>query len=97
MKAIYLATSYKGPAQSVLGDLGEHQRRNFPALVVALEARFGTTHQTELYRSELRGRTSRTGETLPELAQSIRRLVRQAYLPGICPLSEHKPEDFNVL
>ena len=46
MKAIYLATSLVGPAQSVLVDL-ENQRRNFPALGVALEARFGTTRQRQ--------------------------------------------------
>ena len=45
----------------------------------ALEARFGSKHQTEMYRAQLRSRTKKREETLPELAQAIRRLTRQAY------------------
>ena len=78
-KAIYLAASLRGPAQSVLGDLDEDRRRSYSALTAALGQRFGPENQTELFRVQLKNRLRRKDETLPELAQAIRRLTRQAY------------------
>ena len=78
-KAIFLAASLQGPARAILGDLDPSKRRDFLALIEALESRFGSKHQTEMYRAQLRGRTKRRDETLPELAQAIQRLTRQAY------------------
>ena len=43
--------------------------------------RFGSSKKDQLYRATLRSRTRKRDETLPELAQDIRRLVRLAY-PG---------------
>ena len=78
-KAIYLAASLRGPAQSVLGDLDDERRRSYSALTAALGQRFGPENQTELFRVQLKNRLRRRDETLPELAQAIRRLTRQAY------------------
>ena len=78
-KAIYLAASLQGPARATLGDLDPTKRSDFSALMEALEARFGSKHQTEIYRAQLRSRTKKREETLPELAQAIQRLTRQAY------------------
>lgn len=36
-----------------------------------LESRFGSKHQTEMYRAQLRCRTRKRDETLPQLAQAI--------------------------
>ena len=79
MKATYLAVSLTGPAQAVLGDLEPTARKNFAELIKALAARFGTENQQQVYRTALKTRSRQGGETLPELAQSVRRLTRQAY------------------
>ena len=78
-KAVYLAASLRGSAQSVLGDLDGARRRNYTALTAALGQRFGPENQTELFRVQLKNRVRKREETLPELAQAIRRLTRQAY------------------
>ena len=78
-KAVYLAASLRGSAQSVLGDLDGTRRRNYTALTAALGQRFGPENQTELFRVQLKNRVRKREETLPELAQAIRRLTRQAY------------------
>jgi hypothetical protein len=46
--AAYLATSLKGPALNVLGNLPPERRQDYHALVAALESRFGSTHRTEM-------------------------------------------------
>ena len=79
MKATYLAVSLTGPAQAVLGDLQPKARKNFAELTDALAARFGTENQQQVYRTALKNRSRQGGETLPELAQAVRRLTRQAY------------------
>ena len=81
-KAIYLAASLQGPARAILGDLDSSKRRDFSALIEALESRFGSKHQTEMYRAQLCCRTRKREETLPELAQAVQRLTRQAYPNG---------------
>ena len=78
-KAVYLAASLRGSAQAVLGDLDDERRRNYSSLTAALGQRFGPENQTELFRVQLKNRLRRRDETLPELAQAIRRLARQAY------------------
>ena len=78
-KATYLAVSLCGPAQAVLGDLDENQRSNYKDLIDALENCFGTHNRMEMFRISLRNRRRKTGESLPELAQAIRRLTRQAF------------------
>ncbi|KAJ8046575.1 hypothetical protein HOLleu_05289 [Holothuria leucospilota] len=79
--ATCLAACLRGEAQAVLADLNIHARRDYPSLVNALSRRFDPAHQTEVFRIQLKNRTRRKEESLPELAQEIRRLTRQAY-PG---------------
>ncbi len=78
-KATYLAISLRGSALTVLTNLPEEQRRDYTALSAALQNRFGNTRQVELNRAQLRGRTKRREETLPELAEDVERLARLAY------------------
>ncbi|VDI13238.1 Hypothetical predicted protein [Mytilus galloprovincialis] len=54
-------------------------KQNYKALVNALEQRFAPPNQTELYRVQLTERRQKASESLPELGQSIRRLINQAY------------------
>ena len=78
-KATYLAISLAGPARAVLGDLDYKERKDVKTLMEALSARFGVANQTEVFRATLKSRSRNKDESLPELAQSIRRLTRQAY------------------
>ena len=70
-KAAYLAISLRGPALTVLTNLPEEQRKDYKTLSAALQNRFGNTRQAELNRAQLRGRTKRREETLPELAENV--------------------------
>ena len=47
-KTAFLASSLKGKALSVLGNLRHEDRHDFSALVTALSNRFGCAHQTDL-------------------------------------------------
>ena len=93
-KAIYLAASLQGPARTTLGDLDPNGRRDLDALTEALESRFGSKHQTEMYRAQLRCRTKKREETIPELAQAIQRLVRQAYPSAPASMRETLAKDY---
>ena len=76
---VYLEVSLNGHAQAVLSDLDEQRRRDFTSLVAALSSQFGTEHQTELYQTQLKTLLRKKEQTLPELAQTMRRLTRQTY------------------
>ena len=78
-KAMELATSLRGAAQTVLSDLRPEQRTDFDQLISALTARFEPTNQTELYRAQIKGRLRKKSESVQELATDIKRLVRRAY------------------
>ena len=78
-KANYLAVSLRGSAQQLLGDLSPDMRQNYMVLVDTLRARFGSEGQNELYRAQLKSRQRKPNETLPELAQGIRRLITRGY------------------
>ncbi|CAG2251941.1 unnamed protein product [Mytilus edulis] len=77
--ATYEAVALRGQAQGILGDLPIDKQQNYKALVNALEQRFAPPNQTELYRVQLTERRQKASESLPELGQSIRRLINQAY------------------
>ena len=77
-----LALSLKGQAVAVLADLDSAHRRYYPSLVEALKARFEPDNQIQLHRAKLKSRIRKENEPLPQLAQDIRRLVRDAN-PGV--------------
>lgn len=79
IKAMELATSLRGAAQTVLSDLRPEQRKDYNQLVSALTARFEPTNQTELYRAQIKSRLRKKSESVQELATDIKRLVRRAY------------------
>ncbi|VDH92988.1 Hypothetical predicted protein [Mytilus galloprovincialis] len=54
-------------------------------LVTTLKNRFGSVNRAEVFRAELQTRVRFKNESLPELAQSIKKLTRRAY-PGTSPL-----------
>ena len=78
-KGLFLAVSLRGAAQQVLSFVKAEGNAEYEELMGALEKRFAPPNIEELYKSELRGRRHRQGESLLELGQSIRRLVSLAY------------------
>ena len=81
-KSLYLANCLTGDARSLLSELDHDGRRDFNILVEKLKNRFGSVNRSEIFRTQLKSRVRNKGETIPELAQSIKKLVRQAY-PGV--------------
>lgn len=79
VKAMKLAVSLKGTARSVLSDLNTEQLRNYEALLEALGSRFEPKTQCEMFRAQMNARTRKNNESLPQLAQDIKRIVRMAY------------------
>lgn len=78
-KSLYLASSLKGPCLSLLNELDPTQCRDYDSVVQALQNRYGTKERAEIFRSKLQSKTQGRSETIPELAQSIRKLTRKAY------------------
>ncbi|CAC5369318.1 unnamed protein product [Mytilus coruscus] len=50
-----------------------------------LKSRFGSINRSEVFRAELQTRVRLRNESLPELAQAIKKLTRRAY-PGTSPI-----------
>ena len=78
-KSLYLASSLTGDARGLLNELNENDRRDFEAIVVSLKSRFGSINKAEVFRSELQTRMKGKHESIPELAQSVKKLTRKAY------------------
>ena len=78
-KATILAVNLRGPAATVLTNLPSGDCQDFEMLTAALESRFGSAHQMELNRAQLRARICQKDETLPELAEEVDRLTYLAY------------------
>ncbi|KAK3612162.1 hypothetical protein CHS0354_016547 [Potamilus streckersoni] len=79
----------KGSAPTLLNDLDEFQRRDYDKLVFALNTRDGSVNTTEMYRAQLQTRVRDRYESLPELAQSIKKLImRQAYPGAISSITD---------
>ena len=71
-----LVACLQGSAVAILSDLQPSERRNYDALRVALKSRFEPDNQNQLYRAQLKSRLRQSNESLPALAQDIRKLVR---------------------
>ena len=71
-----------GDARSLFSELDHDGKRDYNTLVEKLASRFGSENRSEIFRTQLKSRTRHKGETIPELAQAVKKLVRQAY-PGV--------------
>ena len=92
-KSLQLAIHLRGTPQGVLADLRQVQRTNFTSLTSALAARFEPVQQSELHRVKLKIRVRRKGETLPELAQDVKKLIRLAYPSATADIREQLSKD----
>ena len=68
-----------GNAPSLLSDLTEEQRKDYDTLVQKLTVRYESQHRAEVYQAQLKSKVKGKTESIVELAQSIRKLSRQAY------------------
>lgn len=66
-------------ALTYVENLAPERTVSYQELCDALNQRFGDGHLTEIFKSELRCRRRKEGESLPGLAQDINRLVKSAY------------------
>lgn len=74
-----LVASLRGPALGILAHLPPAHRASYTRMAGALQQRFGSSYQSELYRTRLKGRVRQHGEELPQLALDVENLVRRAY------------------
>ena len=91
VKAFELATSLRGPALCVLTELPTAKRRSYTDIVSALTNRFEPNGLEFVHRLQWRKITRRSDQTLPELAQEVRRMTRKAF-PNIPPVFRRELE-----
>ena len=78
-KSLYLASSLARDARRLLNELSLLDRKDYDQIVNVLTIRFGSINRAQVFRGELQTRTKRRDESLPELAQSIKKLTHKAY------------------
>jgi hypothetical protein len=79
IKAMKRIACMQDAALSTLGDINTNSPPSYENLVSTLSKRFEPKNQMELYRNQMDARVRKKGESLPELVQDIKRLVRLAY------------------
>ncbi|GBN05127.1 Retrovirus-related Pol polyprotein from transposon 17.6 [Araneus ventricosus] len=83
VKASQLVTSLRGSATEVLQGIPSDNLTDLTTIENALEARFGDSHLTQFYRTELKTRRQKPGENLRVLAADVERVMSLAYAE--CP------------
>ena len=78
-KAYELATSLRGVAQGIVTDIEPSRRLDYNYLVSALTSRFEPANQENMYKVQMNSFHRKSNQTLPEMAQEIRRITRLAY------------------
>ncbi|GBL98624.1 hypothetical protein AVEN_139300-1 [Araneus ventricosus] len=84
VKASQLVASLRGSAAEVLQGIPADKLTDLTTIEKALESRFGDSHLTQFYRTELKTRRQKPGESFQELAADVERLMSLAYAE--CPL-----------
>ncbi|GBN12768.1 Retrovirus-related Pol polyprotein from transposon 297, partial [Araneus ventricosus] len=84
VKASQLVASLRGSAAEVLQGIPADKLTELTTVEKALESRFGDSHLTQFYRTDLKTRRQKPGESLQELAADVERLMSLAYAK--CPL-----------
>ncbi|GBN08850.1 hypothetical protein AVEN_267226-1 [Araneus ventricosus] len=83
VKAIQLVASLRGSEAEVLQGIPSDKLTDLTTIKNALESRFGDSHLTLFYRTELKTRRQKPGERLQVLAADVERLMSLAYAE--CP------------
>ncbi|GBN35643.1 hypothetical protein AVEN_96795-1 [Araneus ventricosus] len=84
VKASQLVASLRGSAAEVLQGIPADKLTDLTTIEKALESRFGDSHLRQFYRTELKTRRQKPGESLQVLAVDVERLMSLAYAE--CPL-----------
>ncbi|GBM33146.1 hypothetical protein AVEN_83662-1 [Araneus ventricosus] len=84
VKASQLVASLRGSTAQVLQGIPSDKLTDLTTIEKALESRFGDSHLMQFYRTELKTRRQKPGESLQELAADVERLMSLAYAE--CPL-----------
>ncbi|GBM09386.1 Retrovirus-related Pol polyprotein from transposon 297 [Araneus ventricosus] len=88
VKASQLVASLRGAAAEVLQGIPADNLTDLTTIENALESRFGDSHLMQFYRTELKTRRQKPGESLQELVANVERLMSLAY--SECPLDVRK-------
>ncbi|ESN94407.1 hypothetical protein HELRODRAFT_164242 [Helobdella robusta] len=91
-RATALILALRGSAAEVLQTIPAENHFNYEVLISALDLRYGEEHMKQIYRSQLRNRTQRSGESIQQLAQDIERLTLLSY-----PTSDTEHRDETAL
>ncbi|GBM98036.1 hypothetical protein AVEN_151126-1 [Araneus ventricosus] len=83
VKASQLVASLRGTAAEVFQGITCDKLADLTTIENALEDRFGDCHLTQFYRTELKTRRQKPGESLQVLAADVERLMSLAYAE--CP------------
>ncbi|GBO17628.1 hypothetical protein AVEN_186611-1 [Araneus ventricosus] len=83
VKASQLVASLRGSAAEILQGIHSDKLTDLTTIESALEARIGDSHLTQFYRTELKTRRQKPGESLRVLAADVERLMSLAYAE--CP------------
>ncbi|GBN29168.1 hypothetical protein AVEN_88191-1 [Araneus ventricosus] len=84
IKVSQLVASLRGSAAEALQGIPPERLTDLVTIENALESRFGDSHLTQFYRTELKTRRQKPGESLKVLAADVERLMSLAYAE--CPL-----------
>ncbi|GBM40738.1 hypothetical protein AVEN_82226-1 [Araneus ventricosus] len=79
VKASQLVASLRGSAAEVLQGIPADKLTDLTTIEKALESRFGDSHLTQFYRTELKTRRQKPEESLQVLAADVERLMSLAY------------------
>ncbi|GBN71320.1 Transposon Ty3-I Gag-Pol polyprotein [Araneus ventricosus] len=75
LKASQLVASLRGSAAEVLQGIPADKLTDLTTIEKALESRFGDSHLTQFYRTELKARIQKPGKSLQLLAADVERLM----------------------
>ncbi|GBM33258.1 hypothetical protein AVEN_101605-1 [Araneus ventricosus] len=79
VKASQLVASFRGSAVGVLQGIPADKLTDLTTIQKALESRFGDSYLMQFYRTELKTRRQKPGESLQELAADVERRMSLAY------------------
>ncbi|GBM70402.1 hypothetical protein AVEN_123595-1 [Araneus ventricosus] len=79
VKASQVVASLRGSVAEVLQGIPADKLTDLTTIERALESRFGDSHLTQFYRTELKTRRKKPGESLQELAVDVELLMSLAY------------------
>lgn len=78
-KVMALVVALRGPALDLLRTLPEAEKGDYQKLTAALELHFGEQHLQQLFRTQLKTRKQKVGETLQDFEADVRKLMHLAY------------------